>query len=166
MNVRRFHSPGFTNFEGMLENDDNRDWLSRRFGPDHEFSATQLEAYAHCPFEFFVSQVLEVEPLAETGFETDFGRRGTLVHAVLAQLHRELAAADARPPSRSRSSSAFMNCSMKNWEPSRTNRNSNGHCWRLKSDCYASGARRMPLNGSSTCPASPPESMPAVAHLS
>ncbi|MSR57540.1 MAG: hypothetical protein EXS05_07695 [Planctomycetaceae bacterium] len=91
MNVRRFHAPGFTNFEGALENADNRDWLSRRFGPDHEFSATQLEAYAHCPFEFFLSQVLEVEPLATTGYETDFGRRGTLVHAVLAQLHREMA---------------------------------------------------------------------------
>src|SRR5260370_42580087 len=85
MNVRRFHTPGFTNFEGRLENPHNIELLGQQFSHEHEFSATQLEAYAHCPFRFLLSQVLRVEPPAAPGIETDFGRRGTLVHDILAE---------------------------------------------------------------------------------
>ena len=90
MNVRRFHTAGFTNFEGLLENPRNVEMLQARFSEAHEFSATQLEAYAQCPFQFLLSQVLKKEPPAAPGVETDFGRRGTLVHDVLADLHRVL----------------------------------------------------------------------------
>jgi ATP-dependent helicase/DNAse subunit B len=90
MNVRRFHTRGFSNFEGLLENPRNIELLQARFSESHEFSATQLEAYAQCPFRFLVSQVLQKEPLVVPGVETDFGRRGTLVHDVLADLHRVL----------------------------------------------------------------------------
>jgi len=90
MNVRRFHTPGFTNFEGWLENPRNIESLQQRFSPAHEYSATQLEAFAECPFRFLVSQVLGLEPPANPGVETDYGRRGTLVHEVLAGLHRIL----------------------------------------------------------------------------
>jgi RecB family exonuclease len=90
MNVRRFHTPGFSNFEGLLENPHNIEWLKERFSELHEFSATQLEAYAQCPFRFLLEHVLKKEPPADPGVETDFGRRGTLVHDVLAELHRIL----------------------------------------------------------------------------
>ncbi|MGE5191809.1 MAG: PD-(D/E)XK nuclease family protein [Deltaproteobacteria bacterium] len=90
MNVGRFHTAGFTRFEGWLENPRNIEQLRQRFSPEHEFSATQLEAYARCPFRFLLSQVLAVEPPPSPDIETDFGRRGTLVHDVLADLHRKL----------------------------------------------------------------------------
>jgi RecB family exonuclease len=90
MNVCRFHTAGFTRFEGLLENPRNIEVLRQRFSHEHEFSATQLEAYARCPFRFLLSQVLAVEPPTSPGIETDFGRRGTLVHDVLADLHRVL----------------------------------------------------------------------------
>jgi ATP-dependent helicase/DNAse subunit B len=90
MNVRRFHTPGFTNFEGRLENPHNIELVGQLFSHEHEFSATQLEAYARCPFRFLLSQVMRIEPPATPGVETDFGRRGTLVHEVLAELHRAL----------------------------------------------------------------------------
>src|SRR5204863_6677849 len=86
----RFDRHGFTRFEGMLENPDNREWLARRFSHEHEFSATQLEAYAVCPFAFLLSQVVKVEPLASVAVETEHDVRGTLVHAILAELHRQL----------------------------------------------------------------------------
>lgn len=89
MNALRFHTPGFTSFEGRLESPGNIEPLRVRFGPGHEFSATQLETYANCPFRFFLSQVLKIEPLAGVDVETDFGARGTLIHALLADLHRE-----------------------------------------------------------------------------
>ena len=90
MHAARFHSPGFSAFEGMLENPDNLAWVANRYSPDHEFSATQLESYASCPFQYFVSNLLSVEPLAIVELETEYGRRGTLVHDVLAELHRTL----------------------------------------------------------------------------
>jgi ATP-dependent helicase/nuclease subunit B len=90
MNVCRFHTPGLTRYEGMLENPRNVELLRERFSTDHEFSATQLEAYARCPFRFLLAQVLTVEPPPSPDIETDFGRRGTLVHEILADLHRML----------------------------------------------------------------------------
>lgn len=90
MQANRFDRHGFTRFEGLLENPDNREWLARRFSREHEFSATQLEAYAVCPFAFLLSQVVKVEPLASVAVETEHDVRGTLVHAVLAELHRQL----------------------------------------------------------------------------
>ncbi|HTI51065.1 MAG TPA: PD-(D/E)XK nuclease family protein, partial [Planctomycetaceae bacterium] len=96
MHVRRFQTPGFSNFEGMLENPDNLDWIGRRFSPEHEFSATQLEAFAACPFRFFVEHVLDVSPLATVDVETEHGRRGTLVHDILAELHRQLMETDSQ----------------------------------------------------------------------
>ncbi len=90
MNLRRFHTPGFTNFEGQLENPRNIESLREQFSESHEFSATQLEAYAQCPFRFLLEHVLHKEPPAAPGLETDFARRGSLVHDVLAELHRAL----------------------------------------------------------------------------
>lgn len=91
MHAARFHSPGFTNFEGVLENPENLAWVAERYSPAREFSATQLEAYAACPFQYFVSNLLGVEPLPVVELETEYGRRGTLVHDILAELHRTLA---------------------------------------------------------------------------
>lgn len=90
MHHLRFHTPGFSNYEGMLENPHNLAALARRFPAEHEYSATQLEAYSECPFRFFLSHIAGVEPVALPGVETDYGERGTLVHHVLAELHREL----------------------------------------------------------------------------
>ncbi len=92
----RFHTPGFTNFEGRLESDWSARLLAERFPRDYEFSATQLESYAACPFRFFMEQVLNLAPPESPELETDFLQRGVLVHDVLAELHRQLIA--AKPP--------------------------------------------------------------------
>jgi len=90
MAVERFGTRGFTPFEGMLESRQNIDRLGERFPADHQFSATHLERYAGCPFRSFVSDILRVAPLEPPQVETNYLRRGTLLHNVLAQLHREL----------------------------------------------------------------------------
>lgn len=86
---QRFHQRGFTAYEGKLELSQNLDLIRRRFGPDHQFSATELEAYARCPFQFWLSNVLRIEPLDTVEEGTDFRLRGTLLHDVLAQLVSE-----------------------------------------------------------------------------
>jgi len=90
MAVARFHTRGFTSYEGIMRHPANRAALAERFSPEREFSATQLEAYAQCPFRFWVSRVLDVQPLEPPEIATDFRRRGILVHEILAELHQEL----------------------------------------------------------------------------
>lgn len=93
MNVRRFQTPGFTNYEGVLENPRNIELFNSRFSPAaHEFSATQLEAYAACPFRFLMGHVLKLDPPAPPDVETDYARRGSHVHELLAEVHRNLSA--------------------------------------------------------------------------
>ena len=87
LNVLRFHTRGMTHCEGVLENSRNIDWIRNRFSENHEFSATQLELYAACPFRFLMEHVLQLSPPIDPGIETDYARRGSLVHDLLAELH-------------------------------------------------------------------------------
>jgi RecB family exonuclease len=89
VNTYRFHERGFTCYEGTLEEDGNLLALRQRFGDRHQFSATELEAYATCPYRFWVSSVLKVDDLATPEEGTDYAARGSLVHVVLAQMLRE-----------------------------------------------------------------------------
>lgn len=86
---QRFHQRGFTVYEGKLELPRNLERIVRWFGPGHQFSATELESYASCPFRFWVSKVLGIEPLESIEEGTDFALRGILLHEVLAQLVAE-----------------------------------------------------------------------------
>src|SRR5262249_47108592 len=76
--------------DGLLMSDAVRNRLARRFGPQHLWSPSQWEQYAHCPFQFFVQQLLQLEPLGDLTLETDHLRRGSRLHRVLAGVHRQL----------------------------------------------------------------------------
>lgn len=90
----RFHERGFTAYEGQLNLPRNLAWLRRQFGAHHQFSATELESYARCPFQFWLSTVLKIDPIESPEEETDYALRGTLLHEVLATLLAEGAMAD------------------------------------------------------------------------
>ena len=90
MALLRFHTQHFTKGEGILENETNRERLRQRYGREHEFSASQLEVFAACPFRFFVAQVLDVQPLPSLESGIDPARRGAVVHDVLAELYARL----------------------------------------------------------------------------
>lgn len=89
VNTARFHERGFTDYEGRLNVGPNVAALWQRFGSRHQFSATELEAYATCPFRFWANSVLKVDDLATPEEGTDYAARGSLVHVVLAQMLRE-----------------------------------------------------------------------------
>ncbi|MDP1796325.1 MAG: exodeoxyribonuclease V subunit gamma [Planctomycetaceae bacterium] len=91
MAMARFETKGFTSYEGRLEQTTNQRRLQERFGPKRQFSATEFEAYANCPFRFWLSTVLGIEPLASMEEGTDHLRRGVVVHDVLADLRSEMA---------------------------------------------------------------------------
>jgi RecB family exonuclease len=79
----------FGTTEGLLRSPAVLASLTTRFGPKHAWSPSQLETYASCPFQFYVKHVLGLEPLGELALETDFTRRGSLFHEVLAAFHRK-----------------------------------------------------------------------------
>jgi RecB family exonuclease len=78
----------FTAAEGLLSSPAVAARLRRRFGPHHLWSPSQWELYAACPYKFFLSEVLGLQPLGDLTLETDFGRRGGLLHHVLATFYR------------------------------------------------------------------------------
>jgi ATP-dependent helicase/DNAse subunit B len=89
----RARPQGFGPHEGILASPESADWLARQYGPEHCWSASDLEAYATCPYRFLLEKVLRLEPLPELTLATDFQHRGWLLHAALARLHRHLAGA-------------------------------------------------------------------------
>jgi ATP-dependent helicase/DNAse subunit B len=64
--------------------------LAADFPRERIFSATELERYAYCPYQFFLEKVLHVEPLDEIELEVDYRERGQMAHALLAAFHRRV----------------------------------------------------------------------------
>lgn len=90
MNLARFHSRGFTPYEGMLQLPRNKEYLEQNYGVTREFSATELEDYATCPFRYWVSHFLELTSIDSPEIRTDPRQRGSLLHEVLSKLHTGL----------------------------------------------------------------------------
>ncbi|MEX1230853.1 MAG: PD-(D/E)XK nuclease family protein [Planctomycetaceae bacterium] len=89
MAARRSSIDAFSAHEGFLSERRSLDFLRKTFSEDHEYSATELEEYATCPFRFFLTSILKVEPLESPEPETDYLRRGIVVHSILSTLLRE-----------------------------------------------------------------------------
>ncbi len=58
--------------------------LERRFGPDHRWSATQINDYTTCPYRFAAAHVLRLAPRGDTQEGLEQVGRGRLYHAILA----------------------------------------------------------------------------------
>jgi ATP-dependent helicase/nuclease subunit B len=78
--------------EGAFEGDASIDLveavdLSERFGPEHGWSASRLESYGTCPYEFFVAYALGLEPRTppEEGF--DVRMLGSMLHKILEDVY-------------------------------------------------------------------------------
>jgi len=56
-----------------------------------EFSATQLETYAKCPYKFLLENILKIETTEEPLEELEAFEYGSLVHSVLYEFYTELA---------------------------------------------------------------------------
>ncbi len=99
----RFRHHGFSPYEGIIPGPKYQKLLSERYSIAHQFSATELEAYAACPFRFFATHILNVAALEPPEVKTEYRQRGNVVHVVLKQLHQqylaEIAASGAAAPS-------------------------------------------------------------------
>jgi ATP-dependent helicase/nuclease subunit B len=86
----------FGPFEGMLVSPAIKERLAREFA-DRTWSPVQLERYQECPFKFYATQVLGIEPLEEIELETDYAERGVRLHETLVRLHRRIVDESGQP---------------------------------------------------------------------
>jgi ATP-dependent helicase/nuclease subunit B len=61
--------------------------LADRFGTDHGWSASRLESYGTCPFEFFVAYALGLEPRSPLEDGYDVRMLGSMLHKILEEVY-------------------------------------------------------------------------------
>jgi len=61
--------------------------LSKRYGAQHVWSASRLERYRLCPFSFFTSFILRLQPRVEPEEGLDMAQLGTIYHRILEELY-------------------------------------------------------------------------------
>jgi ATP-dependent helicase/DNAse subunit B len=62
--------------------------LKERFGPSHVWSASRVEQYAQCPFEFYAGSILNLETREPPAPGMDAAQLGSLLHAVLENTYK------------------------------------------------------------------------------
>jgi len=70
-------------YEGDTSTGSVQGYLSERFGASHGWSASRLESYGTCPFEFFIAHALELEPREEVEDGFDVRILGSMLHKIL-----------------------------------------------------------------------------------
>jgi ATP-dependent helicase/nuclease subunit B len=55
-----------------------------------EFSVTQLETYAKCPYKYFAERILKLKPIEEPEEEIEGLELGSLMHSILFEFYTEL----------------------------------------------------------------------------
>ncbi len=57
---------------------------------DHEFSISQLETFAKCPFKYFTERILKLEPIGEPTEEAEPIELGNVLHAILYEFYSKV----------------------------------------------------------------------------
>ncbi|WP_197531381.1 PD-(D/E)XK nuclease family protein [Posidoniimonas corsicana] len=86
----RSHGDSFGAYEGVLTSAEAQASLDARFGPEHLWSASQLEQYGTCPFKFYLRHVLRADPVESLALDVDYRRRGSLLHDAMVRFHRQV----------------------------------------------------------------------------
>jgi ATP-dependent helicase/DNAse subunit B len=85
---RRYQSDPFDAHDGALADADSLESLRETFDASHEFSPSQLETYADCPFRFFQERVLRLFAIEPPEQAFDHLARGSVLHGALERFHR------------------------------------------------------------------------------
>jgi ATP-dependent helicase/nuclease subunit B len=83
-----FGESEFTGFVSENISDELKTKLSQI--SQSEFSATQLESYAKCPYKYFVENILRLETIAEPMEELEAFEYGSLIHSILYEFYTKL----------------------------------------------------------------------------
>ncbi len=85
--TRRYGFQPCDRHDGLLAEKDSAAWLTEHYGPAHVYSASQLEAYAECPFRFFQERVLNLLEIETPEQAFDHLARGKVLHDALEAFH-------------------------------------------------------------------------------
>jgi RecB family exonuclease len=86
----------YTEYDGLLRDPKVVARVADALGPDHAFSASQLESFALCPFQFFLRYVLRLDPVDDRPeLRVDFASRGDRLHKLLEEIHAAIVAEGA-----------------------------------------------------------------------
>lgn len=95
----RAETPRYGNWDGMLETPGALNAIAAEFQQRQAWSATDLEAYARCPYQYFLARVLKVDEVVDLRLEIDHLSRGRLLHDALYKLQHRINEAHGRPTS-------------------------------------------------------------------
>jgi ATP-dependent helicase/DNAse subunit B len=82
---QREQAVAFGPYDGILDDPSVIAQVAQYFGPEHQWSITQLNNYVTCPFRFAASHLLCIRPRHEPEDEIDSARRGQLLHAIFSR---------------------------------------------------------------------------------
>lgn len=75
-------------YNGMITDEKARGMIERRYA-NAIYSASQLEQYAECPFNFFMERVLSLKAPEDITREIQPKDRGTIIHTILEHFYRD-----------------------------------------------------------------------------
>ena len=85
--AQRDRGTPFGEFDGLLNDGHAILNIADSFDSRYRFSASQLETYIACPFQFFCRYVLELEPTERRDeIDEDYTERGSQIHNILQKL--------------------------------------------------------------------------------
>ena len=87
--ARRLRGTPFGEYDGLLKDGDVVLDVADAFPSEYLFSASQLETYIACPFQFFCKYVLKLEPAERRDeIDEDYTERGSKIHDILETLEQ------------------------------------------------------------------------------
>ncbi len=89
--LRKAQPFGESNFTGNISSglsDDGKKKLSEL--KDKEYSISQLETFAKCPYKYFAERILFLQPLEEPSEEIEALEMGTILHNILYEFYKTL----------------------------------------------------------------------------
>src|SRR5262249_7321191 len=86
---RRLRGTRFGEYDGLLGDGQAVLDIAERFRPAFGFSASRLEPYIACLFQFFCKYVLRLEPVERRDeLDEDYTERGSRIHGILEALEQ------------------------------------------------------------------------------
>ncbi|MDQ2938563.1 MAG: PD-(D/E)XK nuclease family protein, partial [Acidobacteriota bacterium] len=76
-------SGSFSKYDGRITQQNLVSMLGRQYGADFVHSASGLSMYGNCPYKFFASRVLKLEPRGEAALDLQALDAGKLLHDIL-----------------------------------------------------------------------------------
>ncbi len=89
--LRKEEPFGHSSFNGFIGDEINKEAGGKLSSfKERQFSSSQLETYAKCPYKYFAEKVLKIEPNEEPTEELEFHEIGTLLHLILFEFYTRL----------------------------------------------------------------------------